>query len=704
MPYAILQDPALWSYGFGTMVFAAFAVRLSLRWHGGPRASILLCTTVASALWAGCAVADLAFPAAGLWGLARFLDAIRLGAWLAFMLVLLERWGDGGATATRIAIPLWQIAGLAALLVAGAILPQTPPWLRPPEGERGAIYAYGALLAVSVIGLALTEQLYRRTPDRRRWAIKPLVIGLGGMFALDLLMYSDAILFRHLDPALWAARGIAHALVMLFVAVATARNTEWTVDLHVSRGVVFHSTAVLATGTYLLIVAGAAYWVRFAGGGWGGILQVAFVFSALLGLAALALSGTLRSWLRVFVSKHFFAYRYDYRREWLQFTHMLGTSSHGEQLAVRVLRALANLVESLGGAIWLERGGAFCQVARLNLPEVREAEPASGMLASFLRRTGWVIQIDELQRSPDRYPDLVVPNWLADLTNAWLVVPLSNGADLIGFVVLARPRVPIDVNWEVLDLLKTAGRQAASYLAQMEASEALLDVEKFDAFNRMSAFVVHDLKNLVAQLALLLKNAERHRDNPEFQQDMLETVEHVVGRMNHLMLQLHSGTKPIDKPRPVDLGEVIERIIRTKAGLGARIDVENRPGLRALAHEDRIERVIGHIVQNAVEAAQNGDARVGLRTYRDDLHAVVEIVDNGVGMSEAFVRERLFRPFQTTKPQGMGIGMNESYQYVSGIGGRISVESNPGRGTRFCVILPLADVSAQAGEPLNQTP
>ncbi len=693
---AFPYTPAILSYCLAALIFAGFAVQFSLGWRGGARASILVGAVVASALWAGCVLAMLIFPDAGLWWLARLLDAIRLGAWLVFLLFLLKAGRGGNAVANGVVPPAWPSTILGTLLLAGAVLPQSPPWLGAAAGAW-PVGAFAALLCTSVFGLVLNEQLYRRTPENGRWAIKPLVVGLSGMFAFDLLTYSGAVLFQRVDPAMWAARGIAHALVILFVALATKRNTAWTIDWHVSRGVVLHSTALFVAGAYLMIVAGAGYWVRFFGGGWGETLQVAFVFSALLCLGALVLSGSLRAWLKVFVSKHFFSFRYEYRGEWLRFTRALGAPVQGINLYAQVVRALADLVESVGGAIWIERDGALRQMARLSLQKIGESEPASGSLVAFLNSTGWVINLDEVAAFPDRYPQLVLPEWLANMKEAWLVVPLASGVDLIGFVVLARPRAPMDVNWEVLDLLKTASRQAASYLAHMRANEALVETEKFDAFNRMSAFVVHDLKNLVAQLALLLKNAERHRDNPEFQRDMLETIENVVGRMNQLMLQLRTGTTPMEKPRPVELRELIGRVIKTKEVHRASIEFEPGSSLRAFAHDDRIERVLGHIVQNAIEATQEGGGRIRLRAVPDGSYALVEIADNGAGMTEEFVRERLFRPYQTTKPQGMGIGMYESIQYVNGIGGRIAVESSLNDGTRFQVFLPLADSVARTG-------
>jgi putative PEP-CTERM system histidine kinase len=303
--------------------------------------------------------------------------------------------------------------------------------------------------------------------------------------------------------------------------------------------------------------------------------------------------------------------------------------------------------------------------------------------------------VDEYRRWPERYPGLALPDWASE---AWLIVPLMSGADLVGFVALARPVTPNDVDWEVLDLLKTGSRQAASYLAHARANEALLEAQKFDSFNRMSAFVVHDLKNLVAQMSLLLKNAERHRANPEFQKDMLDTVAHVVERMSGLMRQLRSGTTPAEKPRAVDVAELMARIAAAKSDPRVRFELQGARGIRALGHEDRLERVLGHLVQNALDATPSDAGRVRVRAFVDASFAVVEVADNGVGMTPEFLRDRLFRPFQTTKPHGMGIGVYESYQYVSSIGGRLQVESTSNSGTTFRVLLPQGDSSAPAGE------
>jgi putative PEP-CTERM system histidine kinase len=335
------------------------------------------------------------------------------------------------------------------------------------------------------------------------------------------------------------------------------------------------------------------------------------------------------------------------------------------------------------------------------MPAESAIEPADSRFARFLIETGWVVNLEEFRSSPERYRELTLPTWLSELPNAWLIIPLTNADELLGFVILATARTRVDVNWEVNDLLKTAARQAATFLSQTLATEALLEARKFEAFNRMSAFVVHDLKNIVAQLSLMLKNAERHRGNPEFQKDMLMTVEHSVERMKQLMMQLREGTKPVEAPRAVDLAAIIGRIARAKGSQQPVPEVRIEQRLTARGHEDRLERVIGHLVQNAIDATGE-TGRVWIRLVDHDGLAMVEVGDTGLGMTAEFVRERLFKPFQTTKSTGMGIGAYESFQYVQELGGRVQVDSVPGAGTKVQLLLPLFELPEAAAPPARR--
>ncbi len=690
-----IANPSVWSYGLAVLAFAWLGLSLIVRWQPGGKPAMLLAFAAATAMAALAAVAFSVVPLLALWWVASALDLLRSAAMLGFLLAFLgvrdkakgaQRGGKGWALLVSIGIVL-----LALQLLIG-VKPPGVSDLGQPVHQLG----FAAALAVAIFGLVLVEQCYRRTPAASRWHVRPLLLAFGGLLAFDLVLYSDAMLFRVLDFDIWAARGFAQAVTVPLLLLTLQRTRDWSFELSVSRGVLAGSTALGATGAYLLVMAGAGFLLRQMGGSWGRALESALVFAALLLLAMVGMSATFRAKVKVLVSKHFFTYRYDYREEWLRFTNTL-TSGVAVQPWLACIQALGDLVESPGGAIWLRAAeGTYRQVAQSGLPAVEDALPENSPLPSFLWRTGWVLEVGDVITHAAKYEGLVLPIAMAGVRDAWLIVPLQTATDLVGFVVLSAPRVAIDIDWEVLDLLKTAGRQAGSYLAYAQATEALLEARKFDAFHRMSTFVVHDLKNLIAQLQLLLSNVERHRDNPEFQRDMLKTIEHVVGRMHQLTLQLRPEASGRDRPQPIDVGTVVRRVQALRTGGRRGLRVEAPDGILAWAHDDLLERVVAHWVQNAFDASET-EPDVAVRVEREEDDVLVEVTDRGKGMTAEFVRERLFKPFQTTKEAGMGIGAFESQQYVQKIGGRIEVSSKPGEGTRVRIRLrPVLPVTVNA--------
>ena len=679
---------AAWSYALAAIAHLALVMFLLPRQVGrhatGERDPIALVILVAAGLtllWA--TGTFLATPDGGEErALSGLLDVILYAGWYAVPLALIFFSPDR----PQIALRLGRMTVL--VLSAGLICVMLPVVVPSAEMYRMSRYA---TLGLAVFGLLLLEQVYRNAIEDSRWTIKPLAVGLGAAFVFDLYFHSHTLLFNKMDASAYAVRGFAYALVVPLVTLTLLRPRSRKLKVAISKNVAFHTTTLMVAGLYLLLASAAGYYVRFWGGSWGGALQLAVLFSAFVLLALLALSRTAQARLRVLVGKHFFRYRFDYREEWLRFTRTITTEDKAVPLGQRVIVGLADMVESPAGSLWLYDTQSTCYVqsARWNLPETLSAEPRDSVLMKFLSDKGWVINLEEYRIRPGRYVGLVLPEWLSSLNDTWLIVPLKATKETIGFVVLATSRTPMDVNWEVNDLLKTAGSQAASYLAQMLATEALLEARKFEAFNRMSAFVVHDLKNIVSQLSLLVRNAEKHADNPEFQHDMLLTVSHSVERMKQLMLQLREGATPISGGKGVGVANVARRVHTAKLRQFPALTLSIRSEPFTRGHEDRIERVVGHLVQNAIDATPT-EGQIWIVVDKEDGAVVIEVGDTGKGMSEAFVRSELFKPFYTTKDEGMGIGAYESYQYVKELGGNIVVESKLGEGSRFRIVLPLA--------------
>lgn len=689
---------SVWGYGLAAIAYLVFAVYLAFAWRGRVAGGALLAAVAASALWAAVDALLAAAPNRWVMQLSAVIEVLRGASWFAFLVILLLPLGAG-----RLRWPLFVAVG-AVLLQLGAVV---LAGLEILPTSRSAAAMLGAFLGGAILGLVLVEQIYRGVPGAWRWALKPLCLGLAAGYMFELYFYADGYLFGRLDADLWGVRGIVHALVIPLIAVSAARNPSWTVHISVSRAMVFHSTALAVSGLYLLVIAAAGYYLRYVGGDWGRALQTALLFAGLLLLGVFAFSRSQRARLRVFLDKHLFPYRYDYRKEWLRFTAALAAEDSTLDLGQSVVKALSDLVESPGGSVWLPDGaGGLAMRARLNTPASDIVEPEESPFCRYLREREWIVNLDEYRARPAHYADLALPRWLSALPDAWLVIPLKTNGALVGFVVLNSPRTAFEVNWEVLDLLKTAQRQAASYLARMQATEALLEARKFDSFNRMAAFVVHDLKNLVAQLALMLKNAERHKNNPAFQRDMLDTVAHVEERMRALMRQLQEK-RSIDPARPVDLAAIVARVRDTKRQQLPPVACEVAPHrpIEVMAHPDRLERVIGHLVQNALDATP-AEGRVTVRlTCRDTSTAALEVVDTGCGMSDQFIRDQLSRPFHSTKPSGMGLGVYETNQYLHELGGTMRYESVEGHGTRVTLVLPLTprSVAAVAGEEEAET-
>ena len=685
-----------WSYGLVGAVYLAFAVRLvQLGYVRAPpdMPKVALFSAVAfCSLWGWLFLIFLSTGRPVYLFLGDLADLLRYGCWFVFLL-LFFRPNQTGKLAQGIG---WMVPTAVMLLVFGVVARSFAALGIGIFGDPSRLILFSSM-ALPVFALVLIEQLFSNVSEDSRWNIKPLCLGLAGGSLFDVYLYSQAVLFNRLDADAVSIRGAVHTLMVPLLLLASTRRSDWITKIQVSRKAAFHSATLLIAGLYLIFVSGVGYYVRFFGGEWGRALQLGLVFLGLLLLIVLALSGTMRATLRVFLGKHFFRYRYDYREEWLRFTKTLSGQNSPQEMGQQVIRGLADLLESPGGGLWMKNRGepSFSQTARWNLAQSTFKEDATSALCQFMADSGWVINLEEYRSSPRRYGALTLPVWLQEIEQAWLIVPLTVGEEMIGFVVLARARTRLDVNWEVNDLLKTAGRQAASFLAQMQATEALLEVRKFDAFNRMSAFVVHDLKNIVTQLSLMMKNAQRHSQNPEFQQDMLITVENSLDRMRQLMLQLREGATPPGTAVGVDLCQIVERIAAVALGRGRKLEVEFIDRIGTRGHEERLERIIGHVVQNAFDAT-GSTGRVWLALDRLGGQARIEVGDTGLGMSQDFIRNRLFKPFQTTKQAGMGIGAYESFQYVQELGGKIEVDSELNRGTKVTILLPMFEIQKES--------
>jgi putative PEP-CTERM system histidine kinase len=676
------------SYGFASAAYLLLGILVLTAWRGHLLGMLMLLTSFFTAIWAALFSTyrgGFAIPPVAILHMA---EVARDAGWCLFLMVALGQGPKdaGNSLYRRSAIILFVIVFGSAFLVIAA-LPAISRFTTLPD-FLGINAVLIALVGMSITGLMFVEQLFRNTRIDDRWKVQYLCLGIGGIFAYDLFLYSDALLFKHLNVNLLDARGMVNALMVPLIAVSIARNPNWSLNIHVSRDVVFHSATLTGAGLYLLSMAGLGYYIRYLGGAWGVVLQIVFLCGAGILLLTLLFSARIRAHVRVFLSKHFFSFKYDYREEWLRFTGTFAEAA--EDVPQRVIFAISRIVDSPGGVLWIKRDdGLYERAARWNMCySVLDREFAADSMEAFLEKEKSLIDLDDYQSRPDTYTDLQLPSWFQSIPDAWLLIPLLFNEAVYAILLLARSPVRHTINWEDRDLLKTAGRQAASYLAQFQTAQALMQARQFEAFNRLSAYVIHDLKNIIAQQSLIIANAEKHKSNPAFIDDMLGTIENAVRRMRRLMEQLRSGIRG-DEPQTTDLAQLFAEVI------GRRSSQQPQPapdklesGLTVRADRDRLANVFSHIVQNAQEATDKS-GRVVVRVFRDVNRAVVEVEDDGCGMDANFIEGRLFRPFDSTKGlTGMGIGAFESREFIRALGGEVQVESSPGEGTLFRILLP----------------
>jgi putative PEP-CTERM system histidine kinase len=453
---------------------------------------------------------------------------------------------------------------------------------------------------------------------------------------------------------------------------------------------------------YLVVMAVAGYGLREAGGEWGPVLQATFFFGAALLLGWIIMSPAARANLRVFIAKHFYRTKYDYRREWIRLTQRLSENTPGETLEHRGLDAMVSLANAEGGALWLREkenhADGYIRVAEINLDDAPRKITADDPLVMFLDQKRWIVDLGQALREPDSHPGLFVLDWVEELGPDALVVPLLNQDTLWGIAYLAAPRAVGHLSYEDIDLFRIAGMQVAAVLAQAEADRLLAESRQFDAYNRFAAFIMHDLKNVIAQQSLVVRNAAKYRDDPAFIDDALDTVANSVERMQKLLGQLKRGQGDPQVER-VDVHRLLLETVnrhtdRDPAPTASCDDAR----LRLRVDRERFAAVLGHLVTNAQDATPAG-GRVTIEAAMQDGRLVVAVEDDGSGMDEAFLRERLFKPFDSTKgSRGMGIGAYQARQFVEAAGGEVHVRSAPGEGTRFEMRFPARLVETGTGE------
>lgn len=673
------------SYLGGGIIFAALAIAFFYLWQQKTVHFSLVVASLASVIWALAIAANnhdytLSLPTLIL------LETIRYSCWIIALLASIYF-----SSGQRLPIQFRIIIHGVWIFSLGLIL--TLISNDNPLARDTSLLIWNSLI-LSILGLISVEQLYRNTRYNR--LMKLLSLMVGALFAYDIYLFSYSLIFNLIEPGLWQSRGAvngAAALIIALGSLAIANRAGDKASFAISRPVAFYTTSMTFAGCFLALMAIGGYYVQLYGGSWGTIVQVLVLFGALIAITVVFISHTVRSRLNVWINKNFFRHKYDYRVEWLKLINYLSQPTDEEDFHQRAIKAIASIFKSPGGCLWLESNNNFIPAYSYNmpLPDSQLNENIDTHFCQILLEQEWVFS--PYSPSNDQLSQLneLLPDWIYKIKNLWLVLPLMTEKKLIGFMALSHPKHDTSLTWEDLDLLKASGRQVASYLDRHKAAELLAESRQFDAFNKLTAFIMHDLKNLIAQQALVVENAAKHKENPAFIEDAIKTIENSVHRMNNLLRKLqHKGPSEV---RNLDLQktliEVVKKCRDVKPTPSLRLETDN---IRINADPDYLIMTLANIIKNGQEATDS-HGFVDVTLSKKENNAIIIIEDNGMGMDEDFIRDRLFKPFDTTKSgKGMGIGVYQTQEFISSLNGSITVESTPGEGSKFTISIPTCTI------------
>ncbi len=548
----------------------------------------------------------------------------------------------------------------------------------------GWLYYVGIMVFLVLALINLETTLTNASPEALS-KIKLEIVGLGTILAVLIFYYSQALLYRTINMAYTPLRSFLFILAVAMITYPRLHRSG-AVRIYVAPRIAVNSFVLVAVAIYLTLLGLLGEGMRHLDSLIPRSVFIGFVFLTGIALLLSLLSDKVRREIKVRLHKSFYQNKHDYRTQWLRFTEHL-TTSQGDELPQRILSAYCDIFGLYGAALFLydEGRNGYCSIALYQMEPCNDVITPDNSLIRYMLDRGWVFS--------SRDNDATILEQNAHFLSSHgisFVVPLFDGSQLAGFIALGGVIKSNEVFiYEDFDLMKTIARQASHALRNQRLSEQLSRAREMEAIGNVATFVVHDLKNLASTISLVVDNASRYMQNPDFQQDMLASLNNTASKMHDLIGRLKNlGQKEQLKLQRLNLLELANKTAQMLPA--SRITVDGTPQVAAVDGAE-MQKVILNLLINGVEASPP-DSQILLEVDYEDV-PFIRVTDKGCGMSPQFIRSELFSPFKTTKKTGLGIGLYQCHKIVSAHGGRIEASSTEGEGSVFTVWLPEADIS-----------
>lgn len=561
-------------------------------------------------------------------------------------------------------------------------------------GWSGYISYLFTLISAVLIIMNL-ERTLRNSSGSIRWQIKFMVLGLGGIFAVRIYTNSQVLLFRSIEMPLEVINLGMLILGTLLIILSLFRLRLLNVNIYLSHSLIYNSITVFIIGIYLILAGILTKVASYLNISHAFLIETLFIFLSLVGVTLILLSSKLREGIKRFVTLHFKRPKYDYRTVWTSFTHRTASLIGVQEICSTVAKIVSDTFGVPCAAIWLPDEtqenlilGGSTVFSEGEITGSMMDRKAKAEFIKAMRNQEAVIDFEKSEK-----------DWVRELKESHFAyfrdarirygVSLLSGNEFVGIMTLNEKLTEEEFSIEDFDLLKAIADQAAGSILNIKISQQLSQAKEMEAFQTMSAFFVHDLKNLASKLSLTMQNLPTHFDNPEFRGDALRAISDSVAKINTMSSGLSLlRQKIVLQPAENDLNGLVTNTLNTLNGCKGSIMQDLKPISKCLMDSEQIQKVLTNLILNANEAVGNG-GEIRIATEQINGWIVLSVRDNGCGMSKEFVENSLFHPFKTTKKQGMGIGLFHCKMIVEAHHGRIEVESEEGRGSTFKVFLPL---------------
>ncbi len=583
---------------------------------------------------------------------------------------------------------------LAIVLLLGSDLYYSPDFQKERIlflGSAGYWYYIGIMVSL-IVSLASVEVTLAATHGIARNRMKFEAIGIMSLFAVLIFYYSQGLLYLSINMNLIPIRSSVFIISALLIGYSHAFRGSGT-RVSISRHILYRSITLLVVGVYLLGLGLVGEGMKYFGVKFGRDLTIILAFAGAILLLTILLSEKVRRRTKVYINKHFYAgNKHDYREEWIKLTSRFSLCAALSDVQDSILTVFTETFGVAGASLYLlsRDDRRYVRVSELDMPKSPVEMRISGELNKYFTQRERVLNLNDKE-----FPLSASERLTFSQAGAWLVIPLISNTKVIGLAMFREQLVPEMLIYDDFDLMKVLARQAAQAITNLRLSEEIIEMRAMAAVSKVSTFVIHDLKNLTNNLSLCMDNAEEHIGNPDFQKDVISTIKNTLFKMKSLIQRLKSIPEKITldvKVKNIDTlsREVVDEFVRVRT---KRVVYNGEPVFSRIDGEE-MKKVIVNLVQNALEASSE-KGTVLVETYKENGSVCIRVSDTGIGMTEDYLKNHLFRPFRTTKETGLGIGLYQCRQIVEAHDGKIDVKSEIGKGTVFMIYLPVAEAVKQ---------